>query len=66
MPVFGDLKRRNVVRMALLYIVGSWVLLQIADVLLGPLGLPAWTFRMVLGLLLLGFPFALILAEAWP
>ncbi len=62
MSFFGELKRRNVIRMALLYIVAGWVLLQIADVLFDPLGLPAWTFRMVLGLLLLGFPLALIFA----
>jgi TolB-like protein/tetratricopeptide (TPR) repeat protein len=57
-----ELKRRNVIRMALLYVVAGWVVLQIADVLFDPLGLPPWTFRLVLGLLLLGFPFALIFA----
>jgi len=62
MSFLGELKRRNVIRMALLYIVAAWVLLQIADVLFDPLGLPVWTFRMVLGLLLLGFPLALIFA----
>jgi serine/threonine-protein kinase len=62
MSFLGELKRRNVVRMALLYVVAGWVLLQIADVLFDPLGLPEWTFRLVFGLLLLGFPFALIFA----
>jgi TolB-like protein len=62
MSFFAELKRRNVIRMAVLYIVAGWVVLQIADVLFDPLGLPAWTFRMVLGLLLLGFPLALIFA----
>jgi len=62
MSFFGELKRRNVVRMALLYVVAGWVMLQIADVLFVPLGLPEWTFRLVFGLLLLGFPFALIFA----
>jgi TolB-like protein len=62
MTFFAELKRRNVIRMALLYTVAGWVLLQIADVLFEPLGLPEWTFRMVLVLLLLGFPFALIFA----
>ena len=59
---FSELKRRNVIRMGLLYVVASWVLLQIADVLFDPLGLPEWTFRLVLGLLLLGFPLVLIFA----
>jgi TolB-like protein len=62
MSFFGELKRRNVVRMAVLYVVAGWVVLQIADVLFKPLGVPDWTFRLVLGLLLLGFPFALIFA----
>jgi adenylate cyclase len=62
MSFIAELKRRNVIRMALLYAVASWVLLQIADVLFEPLGLPEWTFRLVLGLLLLGFPLALIFA----
>jgi TolB-like protein/Tfp pilus assembly protein PilF len=62
MSLFNELKRRNVIRMALLYVVAGWVVLQIADVLFDPLGLPDWTFRLVLGLLLLGFPFALIFA----
>lgn len=62
MSLLGELKRRNVVRMALLYVVAGWVVLQIADVLFAPLGLPEWTFRLVFGLLLLGFPFALIFA----
>ena len=62
MSFFKELKRRNVIRMGLLYIVASWVLLQIADVLFDPLGLPEWAFRLVLGLLMLGFPLALIFA----
>lgn len=60
MSFFEELKRRNVVRMAILYGVASWLLLQLADVLFDQLGVPAWAFRLVLGLLVLGFPFALI------
>lgn len=60
MSFLSELKRRNVVRMAVLYAVGGWVLLQIADVLFDQLGVPPWAFRLVLGLLLLGFPVALI------
>ncbi len=60
MSFIAELKRRNVVRMALLYAVAGWVILQIADVLFEQLGVPPWAFRFVLGLLLLGFPIALI------
>jgi len=62
MSFFSELKRRNVIRMGLLYVVASWVLLQIADVMFDPLGLPDWAFRLVLLLLLLGFPVALMFA----
>ncbi len=58
----SELKRRNVVRIGLLYAVSGWVLLQVADVLVGLLGLPDWTLRLVGMLLLLGFPLALIFA----
>ncbi|MFK7956079.1 MAG: tetratricopeptide repeat protein [Lysobacterales bacterium] len=60
MNLFQELKRRNVVKVGLLYLVTSWVVLQIADVLFGLLTVPDWTLRFVLGLLLLGLPFALV------
>ena len=60
MSFFVELKRRNVVRVALLYAVISWVVLQIADILFGLLDVPAWGLRLVLGLLILGLPFALV------
>ncbi len=60
MSFISELKRRNVVRMAVLYAVAAWVVLQIADVLFDQLGVPPWAFRLVLGLLILGFPLALI------
>jgi len=60
MSLFAELKRRNVVRMAVLYVVAGWIILQIADVLFDQLGVPTWAFRLVLGLLILGFPLALI------
>jgi len=62
MSLFEELKRRNVVRMAVLYAIATWLILQIADVLFDQLDVPAWAFRLVLGLLVLGFPIALIFA----
>ncbi|MGD8496550.1 MAG: hypothetical protein PVF05_10195 [Gemmatimonadales bacterium] len=44
------------------YVAGSWVLLQVVDVLLNNLDLPSWLFRTVLGLLIVGFPITLSLA----
>jgi len=61
---FEELKRRKVVRVCIAYIVGAWLLLQIADATFEPLNLPPWSTTLVLWLLILGFPVALILAWA--
>lgn len=60
--LWAELKRRNVIRMALLYFVGSWLVLQVADVLFGIIGVPDWSLRLVFGILLLGLPVALVFA----
>jgi TolB-like protein/Tfp pilus assembly protein PilF len=62
MSFFGELKRRSVTRVAVLYGVASWLILQIADVLFPNLGAPDWAFGLVLGLLLLFFIPVLIFA----
>jgi TolB-like protein/tetratricopeptide (TPR) repeat protein len=59
---FAELGRRNVVRMGALYAVGGWLTLQVADVLFGALNLPEWSLRLVLGMLILGFPVVLVFA----
>jgi TolB-like protein/Tfp pilus assembly protein PilF len=58
--LIAELKRRNVFRVGALYLVAGWLVLQVADVLAGVLGLPDWTLRFVAFLLLLGFPLALV------
>jgi adenylate cyclase len=60
--LFAELRRRNVIRVGMLYIVAAWLLLQAADVGMSALGLPGWTARLVLLLLGLGFPVALVFA----
>jgi TolB-like protein/lipoprotein NlpI len=60
MSILGELKRRNVTRVALLYIVAAWLVLQVADVSISLLSLPEWVGKVVFLLLALGFPFALI------
>ena len=62
MSFFEELKRRSVVRVAMLYGVASWLVLQLADVLFPNLGAPEWAFGLVLGLLLLFFFPVLIFA----
>jgi len=63
MSVFVELKRRNVFRVALLYIVAAWLILQLVDVLFAQLGVPGWAFRLVFALLLICFP--AVLAFSW-
>jgi len=62
---FSELRRRHVFKVGISYVVVAWLLLQVADTLLGNLDMPAWSFRLVLVMLLIGFPIALILAWAY-
>lgn len=56
------LRRRGVVRVALSYLVIAWLVLQIGDVVLDPLGAPPWAMRTLIVLAAVGFPVALLLA----
>ena len=60
-----ELKRRNVFRVVIIYIVVSWLLMQIGDVMFPALLLPDWTSRMLVAFLILGLPMALIFAWAY-
>jgi TolB-like protein/Tfp pilus assembly protein PilF len=65
MGFFGELKRRNVFRVGTLYVVGAWVLLQVAELLFDILELPDVALKWVFGLLVMGAPVALFLAWAY-
>jgi TolB-like protein len=60
-----ELKRRNVFRVSVIYVIVSWLLMQIGDVMFPALRLPEWTTTMLVAFLLLCFPVALILAWAY-
>src|SRR5438445_8336982 len=57
---FAELKRGNVVRMAGLYLVGAWLLTQVASTVLPMFGAPDWLPRSIVMLLVIGFIPALI------
>jgi hypothetical protein len=57
---FSELKRRNVVRMAGLYLVGAWLLVQVAGTVLPMFGAPEWLPRTIIVLLAIGFVPAVI------
>ncbi|MEM9690162.1 MAG: hypothetical protein AAF917_11870, partial [Pseudomonadota bacterium] len=59
---FGELSRRHVFAFALAYIVGSWALIQVADVLAPAYGAPDWTVRAITTVLILLFPLAIVLS----
>jgi zinc protease len=62
MSLFSELRRRNVIKVALLYAVASWLLIWIVSHLVGGAGLSAWVSDYILLLLAIGFPVALIFA----
>jgi TolB-like protein len=62
---FAELRRRNVFRVAIAFIIVAWLLLQVVDILVPMLALPEWVGRFVLLLLVIGFPIALLFAWAF-
>src|SRR5213082_58984 len=62
---FGELKRRNVYKVAVAYAVVSWLLIQIATQVFPFFEIPNWAVRLVVVLLIFGFPVALLLSWAF-
>jgi len=65
MTFIKELKRRNVIRVAVAYVIVAWLLLQVSDTLVPALHLPEWFHSGVALLLILGFPLAMIFAWAY-
>jgi len=63
--LFQELKRRNVARVGVAYIIVGWVVVQIAQVLFEVFGTPDWVIKTVIVLIAIGFPFALLFAWAF-
>jgi adenylate cyclase len=61
----GELKRRNVYKVAIAYAVVAWLLMQIASQIFPFFDIPSWGVRLVVLLVILGFPVALVLAWAF-
>ena len=61
----AELKRRNVYKVAIAYGVVAWLLMQVASQIFPFFEIPNWTVRLVVLLLIIGFPVALILAWAF-
>lgn len=65
MSLWTELKRRNVIRVGIAYLVASWLLVEASAVALEAFGAPDWVPRAVAVLLTLGFPIALFFAWAF-
>jgi TolB-like protein len=62
---FAELKRRNVYKVAVVYAVTAWLLIQAASILVPTFEAPAWVMKVVVMAVVLGFPIAAILAWAF-
>jgi TolB-like protein/Flp pilus assembly protein TadD len=65
MSIFGELQRRNVFRVTIGYVVSSWLLAQVADLVLENIGAPSWVMQSILLVLGLGFPIVVFFSWAY-
>ncbi len=65
MPLLGEIKRRKVFQVAVVYAVVAWLIIQIIGEVNEPLNLPGWLDTVVIVLLAVGFPIAVVLAWAF-
>ncbi|HET6563789.1 MAG TPA: hypothetical protein VFG52_00130 [Xanthomonadales bacterium] len=65
MKLIDELKRRNVIRVAIAYIVSAWFVLQVSDLVLEHTGAPSWVFQSLALLLAIGLPVVLVFAWAF-
>ena len=65
MSFYEELKRRNVVRVGIAYIVIGWILAQVAEFAFDNFGAPDWVLKSFVTLLLLGLPIVLFFAWAF-
>ena len=61
----SELKRRNVYKVAVAYVVVAWLLIQAASILFPTFDAPSWAMKVLVALLVLCFPVALILSWAF-
>jgi TolB-like protein/Flp pilus assembly protein TadD len=65
MGLLSELKRRNVIKVAIAYAIAAWLLIEVTATTFPLLRLPDWTGTFVTVLLMIGFPVALIFAWAF-
>lgn len=60
MSLFSELRRRNIFRVALLYIVLAWLIIEVCGLLVLLFDLPVWIYRFTFAMLVIGFPLCLV------
>jgi adenylate cyclase len=65
LSLFNELKRRNVFRVAIAYVIMAWLVMQVADVILNNIEAPDWIFQVILLLLGIGFLIAMFFSWAF-
>lgn len=65
MSFVGELKRRNVFRVGIAYVIVAWLIAQVTELALDGFVAPDWVLKTVLFLLVIGFPLALLFAWAF-
>jgi len=65
MSFFEELKRRNVIRVGIAYVVVAWLVMQFSDVVLGNIEAPGWVFQVIMLVLAIGLPLVLVFAWAF-
>ena len=65
MSLLKELKRRNVFKVTITYLVMSWLVLQVADVVLDNITAPGWIFKVLMLFLAIGLPFVVFFAWAF-
>jgi len=62
---FSELKRRNVYKVAVAYLIVGWLAVQVATQVFPFLEIPNWVVRLVIAVIAIGFPIALVIAWAF-
>jgi len=65
LSIFDELKRRKVFRLGIAYVVGAWLIAQVADLVADSFLAPVWVMQMIITLLVVGLPISLILSWAF-
>jgi TolB-like protein len=65
LQLFQELQHRNVFRVAIGYVVSSWLLVQVADLVLENIGSPDWVMQTIMLVLVLGFPVVVFFSWAY-